>query len=311
MSKKNSVCSIGVSCSRWIHIGFGVYAVGWAAQALAAPITFNTALPVAKGEFVARIQAVRAQSGDDPSGADRDRTETAAVAALGYGLTGDFALFGVLPYRDIALDITAPGGRITRDNNGVGDLTLFGRYTAYQKDSRALTFRVAPFAGFKTPTGDDDTSDALGTLPPPVQVGTGSWDVFGGVVATYQSLAYQIDSQIQYRINNEANGFEAGDTTRWDGSLQYRLLPRKVSGGIPAFLYAVIEANLIYQGKNRIGGTKDPNSGGTRMFLAPGLQYVTKRWIIEGVVQIPLVQNLNGTTLETDYIVRGGVRFNF
>jgi len=263
------------------------------------------------GEFVARVQAVGVRSGDDPSSADRDRTENAGVAALGYGVTGKFSVFGVFPYRDIDLDVTTPGGRVTRSNSGFGDLSLFGRYTIYQQDRPGATFRIAPFAGLKAPTGDDDAGDVLGTLPPPVQVGSGSWDVFGGVVVTFQQLAYQFDTQIEYRANNEANGFEAGDIARWDGSLQYRLLPRTFSGGIPDFLYAVIEANLIYQGRNWIGGAQDPNSGGTRLFLAPGLQYVTKRWILEGAVQVPVIQDLNGTALETDYIIRGGVRFNF
>ena len=42
-----------------------------------------------------------------------------------------------------------------------------------------------------------------------------------------------------------------------------------------------------------------------------GLQYVTARRIIEAGVQLPLMQDLNGTALEREYIVRGSVRFNF
>ena len=47
------------------------------------------------------------------------------------------------------------------------------------------------------------------------------------------------------------------------------------------------------------------------LYLSPGLQYVTKRWIVEGGVQVPVVQNLNGLALENDYVVRAGFRFNF
>ena len=43
----------------------------------------------------------------------------------------------------------------------------------------------------------------------------------------------------------------------------------------------------------------------------PGLQYVTKRWIVEAAVQVPVVQDLNGTALEKDTILRGGFRVNF
>ncbi len=288
-----------------------VYALSWSAFTHAAPITFNTALPVAEGEFLIREQLIVSQSGDDPSGANRDRTAITAVTAIGYGINRQWAVFGILPYRDIELNLDSGGQRVNRNNSGVGDLTIFTRYSAYQKNQRGQTFRVAPFIGLKAPTGGDNASDNLGTLPPPVQIATGSWDVFGGVVLTWQTLKYQADAQLSYRVNNEANGFEAGDIARLDGSFQYRLWHGNASGGLPDYLYGVLEANLINQGKNRISGSADPNSNGTRLFLSPGIQYVTKRWIAETAVQIPVNQNLNGTALENDYILRAGFRFNF
>lgn len=276
---------------------------------LTAPITFNTALPVAKGEFVLREQLIVNQSGDDPSGANRDRSEIAAVTAMGYGIARRWAVFGVLPYRTIDLDLDSGGQRINRSNSGIGDLTVLARNTAHQKDQTGQTFRIAPFVGVKAPTGKDNASDSLGTLPSSVQVASGSWDLFGGVVLTYQTLDFQIDSQLSYRFNNEANGVEAGDIARLDGSLQYRLWHSE-GMGIPDFLYGVIEANLIHQDKNKVAGVEDPDSNGTRLFLSPGIQYVTKRWIAEAVIQLPITQNLNGSALENDYISRISVRFN-
>ena len=277
----------------------------------AAPQTFNTALPVAEGEFVFREQFVYERSGDDPSGADRDRTAWALVSVLGYGITPDLALFGVVPYVDKSLKTTQGGIRHERGANGLGDIGLFGRYTVHKRDWPGRTFRVAPFLGLELPTGKDDEIDSLGRLPPSVQPGSGSWDPFGGVVLTYQTLDFQIDAQIGYRANTEANGFAFGDVARVDGSLQYRLWPRELGPGVPGFLYGVLESNLIYQDKNEIAGANDPNSGGLTLFILPGLQYVTKRWIAEAGVQIPVVQDLNGTALERDTIVRTGFRFNF
>ncbi len=286
-------------------------ATAWSVRVVAAPINFNTALPVAEGEFIAREQLIVNQSGADPSGTDRDRTAKAAVSVLGYGVNNQLAVFGVLPYRDNELKVTVGGLRQTRTASGFGDLTVFGRYTVVQQDQPGRNFRVAPFAGVKAPTGADNKSDALGLLPPSVQVGSGSWDPFGGVVLTYQTLDYQVDGQFSYQAKTEANGFEAGDVARFDASLQYRLLPREFSGGLPDFLYLVIESNLVHQQKNRLNGITDPNSGGTRLFLTPGLQYVSKRWIAEAAVQVPVSQNLNGSALENDYIGRLSVRFNF
>ena len=299
--------------SNWrFGVGLSLIVLGFGAgTAVAAPITFNTALPVGKGEFVNRELLVLTRSGDDPSGAERDVNVNALVSVLGYGISGDLAVFGVLPYVDKELQTTIGGTRVTRSSEGFGDVSLFARYTFFKQDARGHTFRIAAFGGVKTPTGEDDESDALGRLPIPLQSGTGSWDGFGGVIATYQTLAFQVDAQASYTAKTEANDFEAGNEARLDGSYQYRLLPRTLGKGIPAFLYGVLEANVIYRDENRSFGSRDRNSGGTSIFLSPGLQYVTKRFILEGSVQLPVSQNLNGDALENDYVARVGFRWNF
>jgi len=275
---------------------------------VAAPITFNTALPVAKEEFVFRGQYVRIQSDDDPSGAGRDRTENQLVTALGYGLSGKWALFGVVPYRDIKLTSNTSA---QRSQTGIGDMRAFVRYTAHQENEKGRTFRVAPCSGMKMPTGEDNARDAQGVLPASVQLGSGSWDAFGGVILTWQTLNYQFDTQFSYQANNETNGVEAGDITRLDLSYQHRLLPRTLAGGVPDYLYGVIETNGIYKARNKVNGAEDANSGGTQIFISPGLQYVSKRWMVEALIQIPVTQNLHGTALESDTIIRTSVRFNF
>jgi len=254
---------------------------------------------------------VVSQSGEDPGGTDRDHSATSLVTVLGYGVTHKLALFGVLPYVDKELDFTEAGSRVSRTASGLGDASVFARYTLVQHDKPGRTFRVAPFAGVKAPTGDADNRDMLGRLPPGVQPGSGAWDVFGGVVATWQTFALQADGQMSYRIKSEANGVDLGNELRLDGSLQYRLWPRQLGVGVPSFLYGVLESNLVYRDRNQVNAIDDANSGGTTLFLSPGLQYVSKRWIVEGVVQLPVVQNLHGNALENDYVLRAGVRFNF
>ncbi|VAV98882.1 hypothetical protein MNBD_ALPHA07-259 [hydrothermal vent metagenome] len=279
--------------------------------AFAGPQTFNSALPVAKGQFIFREQLFYKKSSDDPSPQNRNLEVTGGISVLAYGLTGDLALFGVLPYLDKKLRLTTLGGRISRKTSGFGDARLFARYTAFQKDSPGKSLRIAPFAGVKLPTGKDNATDSLGRLPAPLQLGSGSWDPFIGTVLTYQTLQYEIDLSASYKANTRANGFEAGDEARLDASLQYRLWPQDLGSGVPGFLYGVLEANLIYRGKNRINGLRDANSGGTTVFIAPGLQYVTRRWVAEAIVQLPLSQNLNGTGLGDDFTLRTGFRVNF
>ncbi len=288
-----------------------VSAVGWMGEAQSGPITFNSAIGLAEDEFVLREQYVLNRSGDDPSGTDRERTSQAVISVLGYAFTSDFMLIGVLPYIDNDLDITVLGTRQNRSANGIGDFKLFGRYTVFRRNWPGGTLRISPFVGIEMPTGQDDDHDALGRLPASVQIGSGSWDPFGGIVLTYQTLDFEVDTAVSYQEDTEANNFEFGDVARFDASLKYRLWPREKKGGVPGFLYGVIETNLIYREKNRIADLDDVNSGGTTLFLAPGLQYVTRSWVFETSSQLPVVQNLNGTALENDYIVRAGFRFNF
>ena len=290
---------------------FAVYMFGWIPEALSAPITFNTALPVADSQFIFRELVVIGQSGNDPSGAERDRSVQNAISILGYGVNNRLAIFGIIPFVSKELGITVAGQRQNRSASALGDVTLFGRYTVYQDDKPGRTFRIAPFFGLKIPTGEDDKQDNLGRLPASVQPGSGAWDVFGGLVTTYQTLDFQVDGQVSYRSNGEANDIKAGDELRIDGSLQYRLWPKTLSGGVPGFLYGVFEIGFLSKDNNRIGASDDANSGGNSLFLTPGLQYVTKRWIVEAGIQVPVIQDLNGDALESDYIISAGFRFNF
>ena len=278
----------------------------------AAPQTFNNALPVAEGEFVFREQFIHRSAGDDPGPADRDLSVTGAASVLGYGVSSDFAVFGILPYLDKRLELTPVSGmRTERRTRGIADTLLLARYTAFRRDGHGETLRIAPFFGVELPTGDNDDRDAAGKLPAPLQLGSGSWDLTAGAVLTRQTLDYEIDAQFSYKLNTEADGFRFGDELRLDGSFQYRLWPRQLSSGTPGFLYGSLEANLLSRQKNRTQGISDPDSGGLTIFLSPGLQYVTARWVIETVVQLPVVQDLNGQALKDDFIWRGGFRLNF
>jgi len=291
---------------------FALCALSLATGAQAAPITFNTALPVAVGRFIFREQFLRMEAGGDPTPARRSLRASAAVSVLAWGATPDLALFGILPYLDKRLELDTGAGRVARSSGGgFGDFTLLGRYTAYRYDGAGVNFRVAPFAGVQMPSGDDARRDGMGALPRPLQPGTGAWDPVVGVASTYQTLRYELDGQFRYQANTAADGFRFGDVAELDGSVQYRLWPWHLGAGLPAFVYGVLEFNLVHQARNEAGGVPDPDSGGTTLALAPGLQYVTRKWILEAAVQVPVAQNLNGTALRGDYTVRAGFRVNF
>lgn len=279
--------------------------------AAAAPITFNTALPVAREELVFRLQTKFLRSSDDPSGAERDLIVWAIPVVAVYGVTGKLALFGILPVLDKEIELNTPLGRVSRGDSGIGDFTALARYIVWKKDQPGRTIRLAPFIALEMPSGDDNDGDRLGRLPQPLQLGSGSWDPSAGLVLTRQDLSRQIDASLSYKFNTSANNFEFGDVGRFDLSYQHRIWPATLSSGVPGFLYGVLESNLAWQGKNEVNEMEDDNSGGVAWYLAPGIQYVTKRTVAEFAVQVPVVQNLNGSGLENDFIAILSFRMNF
>lgn len=278
--------------------------------AAAGPITFLTALPVPQGQGVIRGQFVFIRASDDPTDAARDLTVTAVPVAAAVGVTPRLAIFGIVPIVRKAMDVDMPVGRITRRGTGLGDVVAFARYTVYAVDTADATLRVALFGGFQTPTGQTDESDPFGPLPRPLQPGSGSWDPLGGVAVTFQTKAWEFDADVGYQKRTEADGFRFGDEWFADASFQYRVWPRDLGVGVPAFLYAVVETNVLAQGRSGNAGVRDANSGGRRWDVDLGLQYVTTRLIVEGIVQIPVVDRPNGTGLRSDVRLTAGVRWN-
>ncbi len=295
----------------WVIVfAAGLFACSGTANA--GPITFNSALPVSEGVGIFRSQIRLMRKSGDSAPMNRDLAVTAVPLVLAYGASPRLALFGVLPYVEKRLHITVNGARVRREARGIGDASFFGRYTMIQIDRPGDTLRIAPFAGLKIPTGAHDKRDAFGVLPRTLQPGSGSWDPFAGLTITRQTLDWEFDAAVRYQLNTGASGFAFGDQARADVSFQYRIFPRTLkSGGVPAFTYAVLEASLIWNGKNKAAGATDMNSGGMIWHLAPGLQYVTSRYVLETAVQIPVIQRLNGSALKTDWVWTAGFRRNF
>lgn len=286
--------------------------VGGTRSASAGPITFNTALPVHAGEWIVRQQTIWLRATDDPSPLGRELDVLVAPAVVVYGLNSRLALFAIEPFLSKQIEVTTPAGRVTRATTGFGDLTAMARLTALAVDRRGETIRLAPFAGLKLPTGRDDEADGLGRLPQPLQLGSGSWDPLLGTVFTWQTLRWELDASISYQRRTEAKGFKAGDESRGEASFQYRLVPRGALGtGVPSYVYAVVETNAVWHGRSRLAGVPDPDSGGFTWYVAPGLQWVTLRTVLEAAVQIPVIKHANGLGLREDFTGLLSLRVSF
>lgn len=275
--------------------------VSGAAQA--APVTFDTALPVSRDHWVGRELAIYGEAGRDGN----EVHTTRSLAALGYGVTAELAIFGIVPWMDRNLDL---GGGRERGASGLGDIQLFARYTVWHRDLAGATLRIAPFVGLELPTGEHRKSDALGRLPPALQPGSGSWDPFGGVVISWATLGWAVDGQAAFQVNTKADGIKLGDVFRADLGVHRRLLPAKLTENDRGLLYGGVEFNFRQEDRTRINAITDQNSGGDAFFVTPVLQYARKHWIAEGGIQIPVTQSTNGANLKEKFALMVGLHLN-
>ncbi|RME61592.1 MAG: transporter, partial [Candidatus Dadabacteria bacterium] len=166
--------------------------------------------------------------------------------------------------------------------------------------------------GVELPTGEDNKKDKLGSLPKPLQLGSGSFDFINGVVWTTQALSWELDIDVGYKLNTEADGFKFGDVLFSNISYQKRLKPSVLpESGVPSFLYGVLELNSFYKRRNEVLGAKDPNSGGSIVYAAFGIQWVATQWVVETSFQLPVYQNSYGNSLNKKFSANIGVRYRF
>ena len=280
-------------------VALSIATVSVAGIVQAAGINTNVALPVREGGYVYRTQVRFLSASDDPTLLDRDIDLYAIPNVLVYGATARTTLFGILPYLSRSVDFTAAGLRQSDDVNGFGDLRFLVRQTVYVRDALQRTSRLGLLAGLEIPSGKDEFSSH-------------STDYQLGAVYTLQDGRHELDAELIYKINTEGRGLELGDELQYNFAYEVRVSPWEwPERGTPSQIYLVIEANGKTSQETRSAGAKLNNTGGTIVFLSPGIQFVTRRVIYEGSIQIPVVQNLNGSQVETDFVAAAGVRVQF
>lgn len=295
---------------RGLSLGLGVLSLSFGSIAFAA-INTDVALVPAKGQFILRTQYSLERKGGDRTNQNRSFTAQTLKQVVIYGLTGSTAGFLVVPYQNKDLRTFSGGQRVSRQDSGIADLKLLLKQRLWKKDEPGGTTRLSFLAGVELPTGEHHAADGIGRLPPAVRLGSGSVDPIAGAVFTRQTQWYQLSQDFVYQVNTGHDDLQFGDVLRHDTGMWLRVWPKEFpEWEEPKSVHAVLEFNGIWQGKNRSGGTLK-NSGGYTLFVSPGIQYVTPRWLLEASVQLPMVDSPNGNELGTDWIIVAGARTTF
>ncbi|MCH7527713.1 MAG: transporter, partial [Planctomycetes bacterium] len=167
----------------------------------------------------------------------------------------------------------------------IADLTFLAKYRFWQDDrGPGETIRWAVVGGLNIRSGDSDfTSDG--------------YDPIVGTVVTWKRDRAGLYADLIYQLNT-GGGESRHDALRYDVAYAYRLTPARFEPGNAWEVDAVAELNGRY-------GT----DGSHEIFLSPGLQFITKRWIFETSLQLPVIQDINGP--QTDYRFVVGVRYQW
>jgi hypothetical protein len=74
----------------------------------------------------------------------------------------------------------------------------------------------------------------------------------------------------------------------------------------------LLQLNTLWRGRDSGAQAEPEDSGGTFVFISPGVSYmVTRNVQVFGIVQLPVYQYVNGVQLTADWGATAGVGFRF
>jgi hypothetical protein len=229
---------------------------------------------------------------------DRTFVESFSIA---YGVTDDFQVSASSGYYSgdnfVEASPDGSGGAevATADPRGLMDLWLQGKLRVM----RGRYGHLALVAGIKLPTGKDDVRLSDGSLlEPSSQPGSGAVDFqLGTAYSRYLSSRTTIDASAVYTFRGEHDDFRVGDRFDLGSALAYRL-----TEDIKAYPNWSVSGELlgVWIGRDDDAGEKNPNSGGTTVYAAPGIRGRIDPHLSLGLAPaIPVYQNLDGDQPET------------
>jgi len=244
--------------------------------------------------------------------------------AVSYGATENLSVSARLPYiereniREGELEMGMPEAHTHGDSSGVGDLLVLGQF----RTQKTADLDAALLFGIKATTGETHEKDDEGErFETEFQPGSGSWDYLLGGSVSKSSGKWGYHANVLYNKTTEGSqSTEIGDALTYNVALSYRLghdhSEHSHSGenhesARDLFWDMSLELNGETRRKNKISGESEYNSGGTTVFLTPGLRVTSNN--LSGFISIgvPVVENQHGTQTDVDSRVVAGLSIGF
>lgn len=221
-----------------------------------AQLTFPGASPMSAGNLIVLEQPTLTEGSAGFQG-------ITAQSVLLYGASPNLALITESDLLVSNMANVVSGGKTVRlAATGIGDTIQEARYTVYQLDGIASTFRIAPLVGVTVPTGMDNANPQL---PRNIQPGTGDFGGRVAVTSSWQTLYWNAEAEIGYNayspgveLGYDAHApgasFQFGNQFVADAAFHYVIWPRRLAADIPGELFASLESNYFSTQYSRVRG---------------------------------------------------------
>mgnify|MGYP001619388284 CR=1 FL=1 len=233
------------------------------------------------------------------------------VATLDYSITPDRGVTAQVPWVDRRHRHihNHHGAQLPESWNfsGLGDMRVIARQR-FTNDSESLNARGA-IAGLKLPTGATDITNADGDLAErTLQPGSGTTDLIAGMYLNgpinfgTQLATGFLQAQVLYP-RNARDDFRPGNQYLLDLGMAYPLA---------SAWSGLWQINAQVKGRDRGGQAESRDSGGSFVWLSPGLNYaLTRTTQVYGFVQWPLYRRVNGIQLTAGWTAAAGASWHF
>ncbi len=209
-------------------------------------------------------------------------TQRALTLNVFYGATAHWTVGARLPY------VNNPGF------SGAGDLALETRYELWGDQGLGYDDGLSAFAVISPPTGDRRARNWI--------TGGDTWDGMLGLGYSHEAITWYWWLEGWGKVHGEDDsGLRPGSSAHFSAILGRRF-------NAPDYrsldVVGMVELNGEYAWRDRRNGTDRADSGGTRLFASPGLFVTYRNFGAKVGVQLPLVQNLNGSQATSNYRLR-------
>lgn len=242
-----------------------------------------------------------------------------------YAVSDDLTLMLMLPYQSSEMDhVTAMGGTFTTESSGLGDIKLSGMYNVYAGGRSKSHIQL----GVSIPTGSIEQKDVNPmsngnevTLPYPMQIGSGTFDLLPGITYLAQSDDFSFGSQLNgvIRLGENDQEYSFGNRLGFTNWLGYKLSdvfsPQLSLSFVSWGDISGESPDLAMANMNDVVHTVDPDlKAGSRIDLGLGLNIQGPDGPLHDLrfgvnFDLPVYQNLDGPQMWNKGILTFGLQY--